>query len=249
MPPFLPAVINFQMQRPRAELFVAEVSAGQPLPPSLRPSRTPGAAAEPRGTRASPAGPARPLRSAPLYSALLCFTHPACARLGRAPPAAGCSGSEPGSAGTGGEGEERGAELQPRGHGAQRARGGAGQGRQCCPGSVPVCGSVPLPRLSLCLCLCVHARPARGRGVRPSPGPAAPAPLQSWRTATMGGSGIPSGCLPPFPARDSGGCCCCLPASKGGQASTWPNSHLRSVVRCHIPDPLSTLQGRSVIDL
>lgn len=204
MPPFLPAAINFQMQRPRAELFVAEVSAGQPLPPSLRPSRTPGAAAEPRGSRASPAGPARPLRSAPLYSALLCFTHPACARLGRAPPAAGCSGSEPGSAGTGGEGEERGAELQPRGHGAQRARGGAGQGRQCCPGSVPVCGSVPLPRLSLCACVCMRARPGGGgfaRAPAPPPPPrSSPGERQQWE----GAESPPAACLPSLPGIAAG---------------------------------------------
>lgn len=204
MPPFLPAAINFQMQRPRAELFVAEVSAGQPLPPSLRPSRTPGAAAEPRGTRASPAGPARPLRSAPLYSALLCFTHPACARLGRAPPAAGCSSSEPGSAGTGGEGEERGAELQPRGHGAQRARGGAGQGRQCCPGSVPVCGSVPLPRLSLCACVCMRARPGGGgfaRAPAPPPPPrSSPGERQQWE----GAESPPAACLPSLPGIAAG---------------------------------------------
>lgn len=183
MPPSLPAAINFQMQRPRAELFVAEVSAGQPLPPSLSPSfpHARSGCRAPRNPRISRwLGPA-----APLYSALLCFTHPACARLGRAPPAAGCSGSEPGSAGTGGEGEERGAELQPRGHGAQRARGGAGQGRQGCPGSVPVCGSVPvrgsvpLPRLSLCLCLCVPVcacAPGPGAGGSPEPRPRRPRP-------------------------------------------------------------------------
>lgn len=202
MPPFLPAVINFQMQRPRAELFVAEVSAGQPLPPSLRPSRTPGAAAEPRGTRASPAGPARPLRSAPLYSALL--TLPAHASAGpllppAAPAASRAAPAQAARARSEGPSCSRGAMVRSE-PAAGRARAGSAAPAPCrcaarclCPGSH-----------SVCACVCMRARPGGGgfaRAPAPPPPPrSSPGERQQWE----GAESPPAACLPSLPGIAAG---------------------------------------------